>query len=370
MASEQPVPRFFLVLIAAATLLLVLIVYPMASELLLAAVLAALLWPLRQWLAKRLRGRPNLAAGLVSIGVVVLLLGPLAGLVTMVIRDGADGVRFVSDAVRSEDVAALVDRLPETARDAVNDAIARMPRSLGEAVGQVDVEGGKAAAAVSAAVVATGSVIFHLALMLVALFFFLASGPELVNWLDSVSPLRRGQTRELLDTFKKVSIAVIVSTVITAGVQALAALIGYYIARVPNPIFFGAVTFFIAFIPALGAAAVCLTAALLLFVTGHPYMALFLSVWGVVVVGLVDNLVKPLLIRRGMELHGAVVFFSLVGGLAAFGAVGLLVGPLVVALFLALLRMYHRDFSPGEARVPPMPGLSAGSGKPGTVAKE
>jgi predicted PurR-regulated permease PerM len=182
-------------------------------------------------------------------------------------------------------------------------------------------------------------------------------GDELVDWLDSVSPLGPGQTRELLAGFKKVSFAVIVSTVVTAAVQALAALGGFFIARVPNPIFFGLVTFFMAFIPAIGAGVVCLTAALLLFVTGHPYMAIFLAAWGLGVVGLVDNVVKPLLIKRGMDLHGGVVFFSLIGGLAAFGAIGLLLGPLVVAMFLALLRMYHRDFAPGERGVPAVPGL-------------
>ena len=139
--------------------------------------------------------------------------------------------------------------------------------------------------------------------------------------------------------------------------QALAALIGYFIAGVPSPIFFGLVTFFVAFIPAIGAAVVCLVAALLLLVTGHPYMAIFLAAWGMVVVGLADNLIEPLLIRRGLELHGAVVFFALLGGLAAFGAIGILLGPLVVAFFLALLRIYHRDYTPGDPRVAPVPGM-------------
>jgi predicted PurR-regulated permease PerM len=108
------------------------------------------------------------------------------------------------------------------------------------------------------------------------------------------------------------------------------------IARVPAPIFFGAVTFLFAFIPAIGAAVVSLVAALLLYVTGHPYMAIFLCAWGLVVVGLVDTVVKPLLIRRGMEIHGAIVFFAFIGGLATFGGIGLLVGPLAVSMFLAL----------------------------------
>jgi predicted PurR-regulated permease PerM len=144
-----------------------------------------------------------------------------------------------------------------------------------------------------------------------------------------------------------VASAVLVSTLITSGVQAIAALIGYLVTGVPHPIFFAVVTFFVAMIPAIGAAAVCVFAALILLVTGHPYAALLLAVWGIVVVGLVDNVAKPFLIKGDVELDGAVVFFALVGGIAAFGMVGLLIGPLAVALFLALLRMYKRDFLAG-----------------------
>ena len=140
------------------------------------------------------------------------------------------------------------------------------------------------------------------------------------------------------------SFTVIVSTVATAGVQALAALIGYLIARVPHPLFFAGVTFFVAFIPAIGAAVVCLAAAGLLVLMGHPYMALFLAIWAMAVVGLVDNIVKPYLIKAGMQMRGGVVFFALLGGIGAFGPLGLLIGPLVVALLLALIRIYDRDF--------------------------
>jgi len=351
MPSEQPVPRFFLVLITGACLLLGFVIYPIAKELFLATILAGVLSPVQRGLARRLRGRRGLAAGLLTITVVVILLGPLATLVTFVVRDGSDAVRFVSDTARSDHVAEILAWLPAAVHDVITDALGRLPRDLGEAVGQLDVKGGQAAVAVGARFA------LHATFMVIALFFLLVSADELVGWLDSVSPLRRGQTRELLAGFKKVALAVIVSTILTAAVQAVAALLGYLVAGVPNPVFFALVTFFVAFVPAIGAAVVCLVAALLLFVTGHPYMAIFLAAWGLGVVGLVDNIVKPLLIKRGMELHGAVVFFSLIGGIAAFGAIGFLLGPLVVALFLALVRMYHRDFTPGETRVPAVPGL-------------
>jgi len=357
MASEQPVPRFFLALMIAAAVLLVLVVRPLFTEVFLATVLAGALWPTQQWLTRKVRGRRSVAAGLVTAGVLVLLIGPVAAIAAFVVRDGSEGVQFVAEALHSDEVADLVEALPEGWQPQVHDAIERLPTDLGELVAALEGRPDETAAAVGAAVAATGSFAFHAVLLFIALYFLLVSGDRLVAWLDAVAPLPRGHTHELLATFKRVSISVIVSSVITAGVQAAAALVGYLIAGVPNPLFFALVTFFVAFIPAIGAAVVCLVAALLLLVTGHPYMAILLAAWGIVVVGLVDNLIKPLLIRRGLEIHGGIVFFSLIGGLAAFGAIGLIVGPLVVAFFLALLRIYHREYTPGDERVPAVPGL-------------
>jgi predicted PurR-regulated permease PerM len=251
--------------------------------------------------------------------------------------------------VRSEGVIGLVDRLPPTLRGWAKKGLERISpegdKSLSESLQeQISAHGGKAATAVGATLSATGAFLFQVAMMLIALFFLLIEGDKLVAWLDTLSPLPAGQTHELLIEFKRVSFAVLLSAVLTSGVQAVAALIGFFVAHVPHPIFFAGVTFFVAFIPAVGAASVCLVAAALLLAMGHPYAALFLSLWGLLVVGLVDNLVKPLLIKIGMRMNGAVVFFALIGGLSAFGGVGLLLGPLVVALFLSLLRIHQRDY--------------------------
>jgi predicted PurR-regulated permease PerM len=267
------------------------------------------------------------------------------GLSAVLVKEASDGARFIRDTVRSEGVTGLIERLPGPLHDLGQKAIARLG-DLGE-LGQkhLSEQGPKAASAVAAALVATGSLLIDLTMMLIALFFLLVRGNEVLAWLDEVLPLRPAQTRELAAEFKKVSYAVIVATVITAAVQAAAALVGYLIAKVPHPIFFAGITFFFAIIPAIGAGAVCLFAALILLVTGHGYMAAFLAVWGVVVVGLIDNVVKPYLIKGDVEMGGAVVFFALIGGIAAFGMIGLVVGPLAVAAFLAILRMYRRDYT-------------------------
>jgi predicted PurR-regulated permease PerM len=351
MKSPLAAKRFFLGLLAASAILLFLVLKPFVEALFMAAVLAGALWGLNKRLSKKLKNRRGVAAGILVTGVIFLVLAPIIGLSAFVYREGSAGVKFVNETFRSEGVQGLLGKLPVPLQKLGAKVIEQLPKdSEGEvdeeSVGKsVTAQGGKAAAVVGSAVSATGTVLFQTVMMLIALYFLLLQGEQLVSWMDQASPLRVGQTQELLGEFKKVSYAVLMSTVITSAVQAAAALVGYFIAQVPHPFFFAAVTFFVAFIPAIGAGAVCVAASVLLLATGHPYMAIFLAIWGVVIVGLVDNVIKPLLIKGDVEMNGALVFFALLGGLAAFGAVGLLIGPLVMSAFLALMRMYKRDFS-------------------------
>jgi predicted PurR-regulated permease PerM len=341
---EKSARRFLFALLVGSMVLVAFVAWPLAGALFMAAVLAVVLGPLQEWLSARSRGRRKTAAALLVLAVLLVIAGPLVFLSTVLIKEGTDGVRFILETVRGEGMMGLIERLPWPLYDIAVKALTELG-DLGQLLQQhIGAQGGKAASAVASAVVATGSLVLQLTMMLIALFFLLVSGESLLAWIDSVSPMRRGQTRELFVEFKNVSYAVIVSTLVTAGVQAAAALAGYLIARVPHPLFFAFVTFFVALIPAIGAATVCLFAALILLVNGHPYMAGFLALWAVLVVALIDNIVKPYLIKGGVDMGGAVVFFALIGGIAAFGMIGLVIGPLAVALFLALLRIYERDY--------------------------
>lgn len=359
--SELTARRVFVALIVISLLLLGMVVLPFASAFFLAAVLAGALWPIEQRLARALRGHRSLSASILVVAVVLLLVVPIAGIAAVVVKEATQGYRFVSQTLRSEGVEGLLGRLPDRLERQVRRMMDRFDvtgeeslQALNEELGeQVQEQGGAAAQAVTGAMAATGSLLVQAVFMLIALFFFLTDGKELVAWLERVSPLKEGQTLEILVEFRKVSVAVMVSSLATAGVQALVAMVGYFIARVPQVFFFTLVTFFVALIPAIGAAAVCLAAALLLFATGRPWAALFLVLWGLLVVGLVDNVVKPLLVKRDLSLHGAVVFFALLGGLAFFGTVGLLLGPMIVAFFLALIRIHQRDY--GDAPRPALP---------------
>jgi predicted PurR-regulated permease PerM len=362
MATEQGARRVLVGLILFSIALVLLVISPFFEAFFLAAVLAGAFQGLQRWLTRRFRGRSGLAAGILCVGTILALLAPLAALTAFLVSEIIEGVNFISTTVEQRGLEGLLAYVPGPLQEPVGRMLERFQtqsaglwQTLQE---QLTTRGTTAAQTVGGVVVTTGSVAFQAAMMLIALYFLLVDGQRLVRWMESVSPLKRGQTTELLTEFRSVTKSVLVSSVATAGVQALAALVGYLITGVPVPIFFAAVTFFFALIPAVGAAVVCLAAALLLLATGHPIAALVLAIWGIVVVGLSDNVVKPLLVKRGIHMHGAIVFFALLGGLAVFGAIGLLLGPLAVALFLSVVRIYERDYGrpsarPGDPPTPP-----------------
>jgi predicted PurR-regulated permease PerM len=357
-SPELSARRFLFVLLLATLAALGVILFELGPALVLAGVLAVLMAPLQNRLVrlKPLRKRPNIAAGVLVFLVTLFVLTPTVWLSAVIVQEVSGGVGFVARTLRSDGFTGLLKKLPGPTRKVAEDAVSLLPgvemADVGEAVQE---QSGMAAAAVGSVASGTFAFLFQLVMMLIALYFMLGQGKLLLDWIDAASPLRRGQTHELFGEFKKVSRSIVVSTVATAGAQAATALVGYLIARVPSPFFFAAITFVIAFIPSVGGGIVCFLAAGLMLLTGHPYAAIFLAVWSVFAVGLVDNLVHPLVMRGGVQMNGAVVFFALIGGLAAFGAVGLLVGPFAIAFFLALLRIYWRDFAvkpPGGTPAP------------------
>jgi|SRR5207247_2807709 len=337
-----------IVLVVLSLVLLAMVIYPFASALFVAAVLAAALTPWTERLAARLRGRRQLAAGIVTLGALLLLVVPIAAVALSLGKEAVAGIGYVKETMSGEGVRGLINDLPAPLRSLVEKVLEQIPGGEERIQELTDTQGGRAAAALGGVLGATTQAIVQVVMMLIALFFLLIDGRALVEWLEEAAPLKRGHVRELMEEFRKVTVAVLVSTVATAGIQALVALVGYLVAGVPHVMFFTFVTFVMAFVPAVGAGGAGLVAAALVFFRGHTGRAVFLAAWALLAVGLSDNVVKPYLIRGGVSIHGAVVFFALLGGLAAFGPIGLLLGPLVVAFFLSVVRIVRREY-PREA---------------------
>lgn len=347
-----------LVLTVLATWLLSRVIRPFAPALFIAAVLAGAVSPIYERLARKMGDRRLLASGVATLTVLLVVILPLAWLAVVLAQEVADGASYVRRTLRSEGVGGLVADLPAPMRSAAEKIIERLPQDTGELTQVAGEQSGRAASAVGGFVSATWSALVQMVMMLIAFFFLLMDGPRLVRWAVDVLPLRQTQSLTLLNDFRRVTVAVLVSSIATSAIQAAVAFVGYLLARVPNPMFFGFVTFLVGLVPAVGAGAVTLGAALIVYLSGRPGAALFLAIWGVVFVGLADNIVKPYLIRGGVALHGAVVFFALVGGLAYFGPVGLLAGPLIVSFFMAVVSMWKAELGDRRSvvRVDAQPG--------------
>jgi predicted PurR-regulated permease PerM len=334
-----------LVLLAAvAIVLLALIARPFATSLFLAAVLAGAFatWHVR--LCGVLGGRGGASAGIFTAAVLVAVVGPFSALGAVVVPQIGSGFAWLRQSLQADGLSGLVAKLPAVLQPLASRLIEELPASLDRLQEVATAQGGRAAALLGNVLSATGSFLFQSVLMLVALFFLLRDGHALVHWLNEAIPLKRGYFSELLRDFRNVTVTVLVSTVATAGVQTLIAFGGYLIAGVPNPIFFALVTFLLALVPFVGATAVVIAIGAVKLLTGHVAAGIFLAIYGFGVVAMVDNVVKPLFIRGGVPIHGAVIFFALFGGLAAFGPVGFLVGPLAISFVVAVVRIYRRDY--------------------------
>jgi predicted PurR-regulated permease PerM len=308
-----------------------------------------------EWLARALRGRRALAAGILTVAVLLAVVLPIAGLGAILVHEALDGVQRFREALASEGIWGLVQRLPGPLEDLVRKVVQNVPRPQQQLQQVVGEQTGQAAGAVATLLTATGTAAFQTVMMLIALFFFLVDGTRLIGWLDRHMPLRPGQFRQLMEDFRTTSVSVLLATIATAAIQTGAALAGYLVFRAPNVVFVTFATFVAALIPALGGASMVVVVGVVQIATGHEVAGGLLVVWGIVVVSLVDNVARPFLLKGGMELHGGVVFFALLGGLAAFGAIGLVIGPLVVTFLIAVVKMYEREFAPGVRAGMPVP---------------
>jgi predicted PurR-regulated permease PerM len=335
MLEQRRLP--FLVFVAIAAGLVGVVLYPLWKPLFLGGVFATALSRVHERLTLWVRGRRGLAATLLTITAILVLLGPVASVAVVAARQAVESIIALRQLLAADDLNGLLLRVPHP----LSDLIARL-RDLVLPVDATDLAGelpGKllqgsrwAAGLAGGALRLTSELAFELGIMLVTMHVLLVDGRRLVTWMIEVSPLPRSDTQALLIEFKKATRAILTSTLATAAVQGL-------IAGAPRPLFFGLVTFLCAFIPGVGTALVAVPMACWLFFTGHHAGAVFLVVYFLLVVSMVDNLMKPMLMKAGMRMHGAVVFLSLIGGVLSFGPIGLVAGPLALTFFLAMIRL-------------------------------
>lgn len=312
---------------------------PFFAGLMLGALMAFSLEPLYERLARRLR-RPTVASVATVFLALVLILGAIAGFVSLFVTRAVAFTAGVREQLRPGGaLAAWVD--------AMVGWLARFGVSPESITDQLHAGAG-ALASRSAGIagwLASGTLTMLLGLLfaLLAMHAVLRHWPRMVSTLAAVAPLRPEYTRQLLGEFRRVGCMTLNGTVLTGLSQGTLAAIGFAITGVPQPIFFGAATAMASLVPAIGTLLVWVPAGIYLFATGHTALAVVQLAWGaLIVVGFSDYVVRPRLV--GDEAMPVVLtFIALFGGLEAFGVPGLVLGPVVMGVAVAVLRLYARE---------------------------
>ncbi len=334
-------PRVFALVVAAVLgYALVLIFVPFIRPLVWAGFLAFLLYPINLRLRRRFSGRGS-AAGVLTILAPVTILLPLSALSIDFAEQIATLIQKLQKSAAALDIKSLSDlqQFPWIAR--INEWLSAHTGVSAEQLQSWLVSGTsdvlKSAASLGGGFFlgALGSLV-GFAIMLFLLFFFLRDGDGMLARARSLIPLDEARKERLFNQLGGVTRAIVIGTSVTAILQGILVGIGFTIAGLASPVVFGVLAALLSMLPVGGSALVWGPAAILLFIEGRWGMGVFMLVWGCVLGGL-DNVLRPMLISGRARISSLAVFIGVLGGIPAFGAIGVIAGPVVLSLVLALI---------------------------------
>jgi predicted PurR-regulated permease PerM len=346
-----------MLLLAALGYLVWRIIAPLWQPLAWALLLGSLLAPLNLRLVNRLGGRKQLASSITLLAAVLLFILPVAGIAGAVAAQAAQLLHRLEPRMHDMTQQGLsldLGRHLPALREPLAWIDANTPISLAELQGWL-LEGSKrlleslVSSGGTFVMGALGTAVSFM-LMLFVLFFVLRDGPALAQKMVRMLPIEEQRRARLGQHLTDVTRAVFLGIGLTAIVQGLLVGIGFRIAGLPSPLVFGVIAALVALIPMVGAALVWVPGVLFLAARGEYGYAIFLAAWGAVVVGLVDNFLRPMLISGRADVPTLAVFVGVMGGLAAFGFIGLFVGPIVLGLLVALFRYESEDREAAQGR--------------------
>jgi predicted PurR-regulated permease PerM len=334
MANQQRIQlTFFLILLGLASFMTYIVYRPFLNVIILAIVLAILLNPIYEWILKLFGGRSKIAVSLLIILSIIFILIPLSLLSIQIFNQSKD--------VYLELQSGQVNYIQQ-----ITDAIEK-PIQVHFPSFSLDVKGILQQIVVwignNAANIISGISKTFLGLMLVfiSLFFFLKDGKKFLNYIVKLSPLDDFCDIRIFHRIGTMISSVVRGVLFIAVIQALLVGVGFYLFGVPNAALWGTVTVVASLLPFIGTGLVVLPGIAYLLLTGDILGAIGLAIWGTLLVGLIDNLLAPIMYGKVSQVHPLFILFAVLGGIYAFGPLGFLVGPMIVSFFLAVLEIYR-----------------------------
>lgn len=335
--SEKESKYFLITLLLIFFGLFVLILSGFFAPLILGIMLAGLAFPLYEELLKRWGNRKNLTSLIVVLLISLVIVLPVFGIMTLLTKEALGLLSATREQIFSEKLIGALDPFTRSfnfnAREIFETQLTPAIKNLGFTISKEI--GGLLSDAVNLGL--------HFFVMLVTIFYMLRDGKAFANFLIEFSPLKISDELHLYQTFKDAGKAVFYGNFIASMVQGLLGGIGFVIFGLSSPVLWGAVMGFLALIPFLGPYLIFIPAGIYLIASGKITMAIIFLIYNLLIVSSIDNLIKPKLIGDKIKIHPLLILIAILGGLKIFGLIGIIYGPLIFSIFLALLDVYLKS---------------------------
>lgn len=343
--SKQLVNKWVLVLVLIAiSALFMRMLLPFLQLIFLAALFAALFAPLYRRILDYVGNREPLAAAITLIVVMVFVGGPISIVFSAALGQALDVAQSARPWVQQQfstpgAISGLLENLPfydriepyrEHALARVSELAGAFSRSLLDWL--------------QSATIGTVNAALSILIVLYTMFYFLMDGDRLLYYMLYYLPLNDEDEGKLLNRFVSVTRATLRGTAVIGVLQGALAGMALYFSGVPSPLFWSVTMMFLSVVPGVGTALVWVPAVIWLFFSGAVLAAIAVAAFCAIVVGTLDNVLRPRLVGNDVELHDLMIFFSTLGGLLWFGFTGFIIGPIIAALFVTIWELYGEEF--------------------------
>lgn len=339
---------FFLVILYLSFLL----VRPFITAIVSSVILSYIFYPLYKRLNNKLK-RKNLSSLIITIFVILLVTLPLAFAFNKITRDiyvsyvgikqkVTTGNLFGIDCDTSSNLLCGISNKVKVMaadpkiRNYLDDTLRRLALFIANATSNF--------------ILGIPKMILNMFIIFFMMFYLFKDGPGLIERIKCCLPLKRNHKESIYKRFSEMTYAVIYGNIITAGIQGLIGAIGFFVFGIDSALFWGALMAFFALIPYIGTAIIWVPAGLFLIASGYFggnivmfWKGIGLIIYGLIIISSIDNILKPKLIGTRANMHPALVLIGVVGGVLVFGFIGIVTGPLILTLLVALFEIYERE---------------------------
>ncbi len=336
MQTKDVEKYFFLVFLLLVTIFSLFIFRPFFSIIILGASISVVLHPIYLWLKKKVTHDKSWISALLTVSLFVfILMGPVLGIGALVFNQSQDLYNSLalngSSNVLFESINTSVNKvLPPTIHFQIQDKFSDFITF--------------ATSNIASIFTTTLNTLLSLFLVILTIFFFLKDGDDWKDAIIKISPLADEDDRKILSKLSLAINSIVKGYLFIAIVQGILMGVGLTIFGVPSPALWGVFSAVASLVPTIGTTLVAVPAILFLLATGTTTQAIGMTIWSVVIVGLVDNLLNPIVVGKKTDVPALLVLFSVLGGVSLLGPIGILIGPVTISLLYSLVSIYRQSF--------------------------